>query len=359
MSDFVEFPEEVYARAGDVFAKFDGKLSTFTLENALAMMWFAQLTYEVDDSGQNASAAKIDKIAIQQWKFQTITPFRQRAVAQGKIFDTTGLVGQRNDAIVLAFAGTDPGVWETVATDGGFLLGAKDTHEGFQAAFEGAAPPGANGKLAGPVGEAIEKSRSTGLPLFVTGHSLGAALSLLAADAAVAQGVPPRAFYGYGTPCPGGATFRDRYNAALGNVTYRLVHGRDVVARVPMFKGYFHVGRLLQTKQDTKFDAGKLTAAVSKDPLFFAPDYLKEIGTFLLGGGFIGVLKGLVMSPPTSPQELAQAVIAKLPPRGNGPLGKWFRLLPPFIREHLEDRYIEALTQGPTTIRQDLDAARS
>jgi triacylglycerol lipase len=358
MTDFVEFPKQVYERAGNVFKTFDGKLSAFTPENALAMMWFAQLTYEVDDTGGNANAAKIAAVK-ELWRFQTITPFRLRAVAHGKAFNTTGLVGERQDAIVLAFAGTDPGIWETVATDAGFLLGKNDTHEGFQAAFEAAAPPGANGKLAGPVGEAIEKSRASGLPLFVTGHSLGAALGLITADAAVAQGVPPRAFYGFGTPCPGGTKFRERYNAALGNVTYRLVHGRDIVARVPMLPGYVHVGRALLTRPDTKFDAAKLTDGVSPDPLFFAPDYLKEIGSFLLGGGVIGILKGLVMSSPTSPQALANAVIAKLPPPGHGPLGEWFRLLPPFIREHLEDRYIEALTQGATTIRQDLDAARS
>jgi len=350
MSDFVEFPDKVYADAGNVFAKFDGTISKFRLENALAMMWFAQLTYEVDDTGGNANAAKIAAVK-ELWQFQTITPFRLRAAARGKAFNTTGLVGERQDAIVLAFAGTDPLVWETVATDAGFVLGNKDTHEGFQAAFDAAAPLDANGKLTGPVGEAIAKSKATGLPLFVTGHSLGAALGLLAADLAVAHGVPPRAVYGFGTPCPGGVIFQKRYNGALGGVTYRLVNGRDLVARVPMLPGYVHVGCALQCKQGTKFDAGNLTGAVSKDPLFFSPDYLKEIGRYLLGGGVIGFLKGLVMRPPGSPQELAEAVIARLPPRGN--LLQWFAALPPFIREHLEDRYIDALTPGDRRIRQD------
>jgi triacylglycerol lipase len=351
MTDFVEFPEQVYVDARDVFAAFKGARSDFTLENARAMMWFAQLAYEVDDTGGNANAAKIARVK-DQWNFNAITPFRARAASLGKSFNTTGLIGERKDAIVLAFAGTDPGVWETVVTDGRFLLGVKNTHEGFQAAFEAAAPLGADGQLAGPLGDAIAKAKSTGLPLFVTGHSLGAALALLAADAAAAQGTPPRAVYGFGTPCPGGAIFQKRYNAALGDVTYRLVHGRDIVARVPMLQEYLHVGCMLQTRQDTKF-AGQ-PAGPSEDPKFFALEYLKEIASFLLGGGVIGFLKSFVMSPPHSPQELGQAVIARLPPRGHGPLGDWFRALPPFIREHLQDRYLEALTPGAARIRPDV-----
>jgi triacylglycerol lipase len=352
MSDFVEFPEKDYIDAGNVFEPFDGATSDFTLENALAMMWFAQLAYEVDDTGGDANAAKIAKIEG-LWEFRSITPFRERAASLGKTFNTTGLVGERGDAIVLAFAGTDPGVWETVVTDGRFQLGPENTHTGFQAAFRAAAPLDAQGKMLGPVGEAIAKSKSTGLPLFVTGHSLGVAIGIIAADAMATKGTPPRAVYGFGTPCPGGAAFRQRYNAALGGVTYRLVHGRDVVARAPMLPGYVHVGRLLQTKQDTKFDEGRLTG-LSEDPKFFAPEYLQEIASFLLGGGIFGFFKGLVMSQPKTPQEFAQAVIARLPPRGHGPLAEWFRALPPFIREHLEDQYIKALTPGAARTRSDV-----
>jgi hypothetical protein len=66
-----------------------------------------------------------------------------------------------------------------------------------------------------------------------------------------------------------------------------------------------------------------------------------------------GFLKSLVTNPPENLSELAQVVKARLPPRGNGPLAEWFRLLPPFIREHLQDRYIEALTPGAIKIRED------
>lgn len=351
MSDFVEFLADDYQRAENVFAAFT-PTRDFNLINALAMMWFAQLTYEVDDSGGNKNAAKIAMLKG-QWQFQSITPFRAQGVSRGKFFNTTGLVGDRNDAIVIAFAGTDPAVWETVLTDAGFVLGSEDTHGGFQAAFRAAAPLDAQRRITGPIGDAIARSSATGRPIFVTGHSLGAALAILTADAMATQGVPPRAVYGFGTPCVGGATFRARYNAALGDVTYRLVHGRDVVARVPTLPGYVHAGRLLQIRQDTKFPDGGVTG-LSTDPTFVAPEYLAEIVEYLLGGGIVGFFKGFVVSVPKTPDGLAQAIIARLQSREGVPLAKWFKLLPPFIREHLQDQYLAALTPGAATIRTDL-----
>ncbi len=350
MSDFVEFPEKDYVDAGNVFESFNGATSDFTLENALAMMWFAQLAYEVDESGQNRNARKIETVR-KLWGFTSITPFLQRAVTFGSALHTTGLIGVHNKAIVLAFAGTDPAIWETAATDARFDLSAKNTHAGFQAAFDAVAPV-VNGKTSGPVGEAMSL-RTDAQPLFITGHSLGAAVGILAAAAVDAGGVEVKAVYGFGTPRPGGTTFRDAYNTALGKRTYRMVHGRDIVARVPMFTGYSHVGRLLRCKQGTMFNRSELTDEVSPNTVF-SRDYIKEIAAHLLGGGIFGFVKSLVMNPPHDFAQLAQAVKAQLPERGTGPLAEWFRALPPFIREHLQDQYIKALTPGAARVRSDV-----
>jgi triacylglycerol lipase len=350
MSDFVEFPEEKYVAAGNVFEKFNAGTSTFTLENALAMMWFAQLAYEVDETGGNRNAQKIETVR-EKWGFASITPFQKRAVGLASALHTTGLIGERHDAIVLAFAGTDPAIWETVATDARFKPGVRNTHEGFQAAFDAVGPVDSQtNKVSGLVGDAIARVTDK-KPLFITGHSLGAALGILTAAAAVKHGIKPQAVYGFGTPRPGNSVFQHDYNAVLGDVTYRLVHGRDIVARVPFFFDYCHVGRLLKCPQHTKFHAGELTG-ISTDPVL-SSDYRREIARFLLGGGLVGAIKSLFANPPTKLAELAQAVKAQLPERGQGPLAPWFRLLPPFIREHLEDQYIEALTPGAIKIRDD------
>src|SRR3954447_7914662 len=73
MSDFVQFPLADYDKAG--FENFDASVSAFTVKNAYAMMWFAQLAYEVDTSGANSTASKIDTIR-NLWGFNPVATFR-------------------------------------------------------------------------------------------------------------------------------------------------------------------------------------------------------------------------------------------------------------------------------------------
>jgi triacylglycerol lipase len=64
-------------------------------------------------------------------------------------------------------------------------------------------------------------------PIWMTGHSLGAALATLAADRLrAAQGL-----YVFGSPAVGDRAFADAFP---GNA-FRIVHHRDIVARVPPF----------------------------------------------------------------------------------------------------------------------------
>ena len=73
-------------------------------------MWFSQLAYE------GAKGATIEAVR-QTWNFASIFSFNIPKIDVVASFDTMGIVGERADAIVLAFAGTDPAVWETLATD--------------------------------------------------------------------------------------------------------------------------------------------------------------------------------------------------------------------------------------------------
>ena len=343
MSDFVQFPEDVYDRGVAAFAAFNAT-SDYSRGNALAMMWFAQLAYEVDTSGANATAEKIDLIR-RRWGFaRPVIPIRARLTELGTTYDTTGVMGEHGKAIMLAFAGTDPAVWRTVATDAGFLLDpATHAHRGFQAAF--GAP-----EVAAGVTAAVEMSRGSGKPLFIAGHSLGAGLAILAAQHAVERrNFPPMAVYGFGTPRVGDARFRDAYNALpvggdrrLGAVTYRLVHGRDVVARVPMFLGYSHVGRVLVCDSNGKFGERQVSDGLTDDPLF-SDAVMAKIQSLLRGGDVFDFFRKLFASGAKTPQQLIDAFFVNLPPRGHGPLADWLRLLPPEIRDHLQDRYIEAL----------------
>src|SRR5258708_4320788 len=105
------------------------------------------------------------------------------------------------------------------------------------------------GRFAG----AIEEER-VGPPdgqLIFTGHSLGGALAVLAAARAAAARRAISAVYTFGMPRTGNAAFADDYNRRLGDRTYRLVYGSDIVPTVPPSADpklpYRHVGRYLRS----------------------------------------------------------------------------------------------------------------
>jgi predicted lipase len=106
-------------------------------------------------------------------------------------------------------------------TDADCRLTLNDTHEGFQAALD-AAWPLVETKLT-----ALIQARRR--PIFFTGHSLGAALAVLAAEKAKDGHLVPAAVYTFGMPRAGGRHFKSRYDRALGDCTYRLVYGGDTV----------------------------------------------------------------------------------------------------------------------------------
>ncbi|AUX39656.1 uncharacterized protein SOCE26_010510 [Sorangium cellulosum] len=87
--------------------------------------------------------------------------------------------------------------------------------------------------------------------LYITGHSLGAALAVIAAVliewdddlADLRQAV--RGVYTYGQPMVGDRTFALEYENTVGKRLFRHVYGRDIVPRMPPFTigGYVHLGR--------------------------------------------------------------------------------------------------------------------
>ena len=82
--------------------------------------------------------------------------------------------------------------------------------------------------------------------LWITGHSLGAALAVLAAERAAREGgLRVSGVYTFGCPCAGDASFREHYQARdLQSRTYRFVNSQDVVRRLPPGEDYQHVGQL-------------------------------------------------------------------------------------------------------------------
>ncbi len=314
MSILVSFPIETYRNfAAGAFTGFAPAAKDFTIENARALMWFTQLAYEYDRN----EPAKIE-FAKSQWGLKEITPFEAK---KDHRYDTHGVIGIRDDAVLLAVCGTDPFVFDTVLTDARFPFTGDNVHHGFA---EAAAAPEVTGALAAAIA-ATRPPNGPPRPLLIAGHSLGAAIAaLVALQAAKDPSSPPlTGVYTYGMPRTGGATFKLLYeeaiNGRLGATTYRLVNGPDIVPTVPpSLLGYRHVGRLLRCETDGSFDPTKLLGTTTSDDPHFEP-------------GVLDIVKGLV------------SVIRLASPSGPNALGILFKALPASLRDHLQDQYLKAL----------------
>jgi pimeloyl-ACP methyl ester carboxylesterase len=83
-------------------------------------------------------------------------------------------------------------------------------------------------------------------PIHITGHSLGGALATLCALEFKRQNLPVASVITFGCPRVGNSVFRDIYNAALGDRSFRVVNQNDIVPRVPgVLLDYRHCGNEL------------------------------------------------------------------------------------------------------------------
>ena len=241
MSILVELPETQYAPK--VFADFSLRAG-FTFETARAMAWMSQLAYET------RFPDKIERIAS-GWDLGDVRVLQQPARSTLPLTSTHGVMATAKDAMIIAFAGTDPLNLLNWISD--FYVGRveADVHQGFEDAADA---------VWTDVGAAIERNMNDGRALFIAGHSLGAAIALVIADRARREkGLRQGQVYVFGSPRVGRADFVGRYNAIFGPTTYRFVHGRDIVATVPPSElGFHHVGRLLQCDSGQKFDRTRL-----------------------------------------------------------------------------------------------------
>ena len=304
MSFLVELPQsEFNPHAFTDFAPTGG----FGNGNALAMAWMSQLAYETRLPDKVGAIGKL-------WGLNEVRIMRQPAKSTLLMSDTRGVIASKDEALIIAFAGTDPLSLMNWVSD--FYLGRPDvdTHEGFQNAAATVWPE---------VGAVIERCMKEKRPLFVVGHSLGAAIATVTVDRARGEkGLETAQVFVFGAPRVGRADFVARYNAAFGSTSYRLVHGRDIVPTVPPSElGFHHVGRFLNCKSGAKFNLTQLPAALDSDEPSSGSDFFS---------GVADRLRNLLGSP--SPTSRVDA------------LGSLTLLLAPSIGDHLPDRYYTALT---------------
>ena len=76
--------------------------------------------------------------------------------------------------------------------------------------------------------------RAAGKPVFITGHSLGAALAVLATtDLVIAGNAPKPTMYSFAGPRVGDPAFADKFNQ-LVPAPWRVVNSEDIVTTVPL-----------------------------------------------------------------------------------------------------------------------------
>jgi triacylglycerol lipase len=196
--------------------RFEPKAEGHSAINAVALLNAALLAY----SGHDGIERFLDK-----WRFSA----DRRFLSKG---DTQGFVARQDDIVILAFRGTEP----TNAADWFSDINFRQRKLG----------PGVPGLVHGGFADALElvvremrpaiaELTGRGNPrLYVTGHSLGGALAVLAAAfLQIEERRSIAAVYTYGQPRVGDPKFSRAYDEALGNVTFRYVNNYDIVPHVP------------------------------------------------------------------------------------------------------------------------------
>jgi len=102
--------------------------------------------------------------------------------------------------------------------------------------------------------------------VYTTGHSLGAAIAMLASyELQYELKIPVDGVYTYGQPRVGNQAFHDFYNDNSPRVTWRLTHWRDPVPHLPLQSmGFSHIGN--EVWYNEKFTVGKVCDGSGEDP---------------------------------------------------------------------------------------------
>jgi len=214
--------------------EFDASITRYAPQNAFRLGAAANLAYQ--------DADEIEETA-ESWGFGNFRFFDRE--------ETEAFLVHDDRAIILSFRGTEPTHLQDLLADAKLLLTDGpfgQVHRGFLAALE-AVWPQIDAEIRRVKDEARERVETTGqgeVPtLFVTGHSLGAALATLAVAKLRVEDRPVHGLYTFGQPRTGDRAFAREFNADFKSQTFRHVNNNDVVTRVPprTFQ-YSHVGTL-------------------------------------------------------------------------------------------------------------------
>ncbi|HEV3139444.1 MAG TPA: lipase family protein [Vicinamibacterales bacterium] len=192
-----------------------------------------------------------DAALLAYWPPDEVPPAFARAGFGDTQFFTSGstqcYVASNERAAIVTFRGTQINEIEDGLSDADVTRGAWDgegrVHNGFLGGLDAVWPQLNDCLLA-----------LDGRTVWMTGHSLGAALATLAASRWVKSGGSIGGVYTIGSPRIGDQDFASGIEAALAGKCFRYVNGEDGVTQIPFERwGYRHVGqaRVLSGSTDT------------------------------------------------------------------------------------------------------------
>lgn len=208
------------------------------------------------DLGTAGVLARLAKLAYETDKSKLTTGLNEAGFSQFDSFDegdTQAFVAVSDDNIVVAFRGTEQNIgdWMTdlhVKHVTGPFAGSKNhVHMGFAQALGSEEGFGAEqGVVEQKIVKKLDELAGRGHALWLTGHSLGAALATLLAARLRERDRPAiHGVYTFGSPRVGDSDFARLYDGVLGSRTFRFVNHHDIVPRVPLrLLKYDHVGTL-------------------------------------------------------------------------------------------------------------------
>jgi triacylglycerol lipase len=280
----------------------------WSAQNALALAEAADLAYDSAAAEKIKASLRCETCEMLtfplelpgKFKFEEGEPGPQAFIAAGR------------EHIVIAFRGTEINLTELL-TDAAahpmsFAAEVKgNAHAGFATTFK-LVWPDLKPKLAAARGKFPDAK------LWITGHSLGGALAVMAAaQIAIVEKQPVQGVIHFGTPVCGDEEFHQALDAAIGSRHWRVVHERDLVTldlsalQIPFvpvpeqLTRLRHGGKPVRLKSDgTVANEGDATVALTADAVRFIvkwiksgewepPDYL--LTRHSIGSGYLPALR--------------------------------------------------------------------
>jgi triacylglycerol lipase len=202
------------------------KRAAYSDRTAWLMASMSQLVYERFERGGKERELLIEK--LKGGGFKLVGEFNASQT------DTQAFLVSNGELAVLAFRGTEITKTKDMLTDARvFKISTIEgrVHRGFAEAYRSVEPQ---------ILDALKKVQ--GLPLYITGHSLGAALAVIATqhlehDPVLRDEIA--ACYTFGCPRVGDDEFDREFKSSI----YRVVNTTDIVTVIPLLSmGFIHVG---------------------------------------------------------------------------------------------------------------------